>query len=62
MPWVIKKASSGGYKVCKKHGDKKCMHGKSDTHKMAQKRIIAASLNESFNDVVNKLLKKFSIE
>ena len=58
MPYNIRKVK-GGYKVCKKFGNKKCMPGKSKTHKMAQKRIIAASLNESFNEAVDRLLRTF---
>ena len=55
MPYNIRKVK-GGYKVCKKVGDKKCMPGKSKTLKKAKARIIAAHINESFNDVVNRIL------
>jgi hypothetical protein len=58
MPYDIKKIK-GGYIVCKKYGNKKCMPGKSKSHKIAQKRIIAANLNESFNQTVNRILKTF---
>ena len=58
MPYNIRKVK-GGYKVCKKIGDKKCMPGKSATRKMAKKRIIAASINESFNEAVDRILKTF---
>ena len=58
MPYNIRKVK-GGYKVCKKHGNKKCMPGKSVTRKKAQARIIAASINESFNEAVERILKTF---
>jgi len=57
MPYSIRKVK-GGYKVCKKVGDRKCMPGKSVTRKKAKARIIAASINESFDEAVNKILKK----
>jgi len=59
MPYNIRKVK-GGYKVCKKIGNKKCMPGKSATREMAKKRIIAASINESFNDAINRILKTLS--
>ena len=58
MPYNIRKVK-GGFKVCKKLRNKKCMPGKSKSRKIAQKRIIAASLNESFNEAVTRLLKTF---
>jgi hypothetical protein len=59
MPYNIKK-TKGGYKVCKKVGDKKCLPGKSKSRKKAQKRIAAVYMNESFNDFVNRILKTLS--
>ena len=56
MPYDIRKVK-GGYKVCKKIGDKKCMPGKSVTKAKAKARIFAAHMNESFNDAVNRILK-----
>jgi len=56
MPF-IKIKTKGGYKVCKKVGDKKCLPGKSKSKAMAQKRIAAVYANESFDNTVNNLLK-----
>jgi hypothetical protein len=57
MPYNIKK-TNGGYKVCKKKGDKKCLPGKSKSKTMAQKRIAAVYMNENFDDLVNSYLKQ----
>ena len=59
MPYNIHK-TKGGFKVCKKVGDKKCLPGKSKSKKMAQKRIAAVHFNESFNQNINRLLKTLS--
>jgi hypothetical protein len=56
MPYNIKK-QEGGYKVCKKIGNKKCLPGKSKSKAMAQKRIAAVHMNESFNGRVDGILK-----
>ena len=56
MPYNIRKVT-GGYKVCKKFGDRKCLPGKSKSKEMAKKRITAVSMNENFDQIVNDLLK-----
>ena len=59
MPYNIRK-TSGGYKVCKKVGDKKCLPGKSASRKKAQKRIAAVYINENFNQAVERILNSLS--
>ena len=61
MPWNIKK-STGGYKVCKKIGNKKCLPGKSKSRKQAQKRIAAIYVNEKFDQVVERFLRNFQLD
>jgi hypothetical protein len=56
MPYNIKKQGSD-FKVCKKIGNKKCLPGKSKSKAMAQKRITAIHMNESFNQRVDSILK-----
>jgi len=58
MPYNIRKIK-GGYKVCKKIGDKKCLPGKSASKSKAQKRIAAVYVNESFDEAVARFLKTF---
>lgn len=59
MPYNIRKQGSE-FKVCKKIGNKKCLPGKSKSKAMAQKRIAAIHMNESFNERVDKILKSLS--
>jgi hypothetical protein len=57
MPYNIRKVK-GGFKVCKKVGDKKCLPGKSVSKKKAQKRIAAVYMNESFDALVQRILSE----
>jgi hypothetical protein len=59
MPYSIHKVK-GGFKVCKKTGDKKCLPGKSASRKKAQKRIAAVHINENFNQAVERILNSLS--
>ena len=56
MPYVLRKQSKRGYKVCKK-GTRKCFSKRALTKRMAIRQMRALYLNESKHKSVKKVQK-----